>query len=274
MRVVAEQGRLTDREPRGTVTDLLGKAMLIRPCTLLVIVPLLAACGYAAEQGRDRADVPESVARVLDHELSYGTLWLSEEDEPERAAAEFLESVFGWSTDAARVGPGPSDEEWAGDDAEVFDDPDRATRRRIPFEAESPDGRPVLLGARAGESTPPDVQPEQVDDEQWRVVDVVIDPQPPVRWLSLDVDADNLDVHEIPDEQEQSVLLLYQDGESESFLLDDDELEPGAEVDALDLSALGVALEEHRSTGLVVHFDADGLVLGAGGGNLQSAPGR
>lgn len=120
---------------------------------------------------------------------------------------------------------------------------------------------------QAGEPTPPGTEPDP-DDDRWRVVSAFVDPQPPPWWLSLDDDASSLVVHEIPEEQDHSVLLLYQDGEHESLLLDDGELEPGAAVDTLDLSALGLSIEELRTTGLMVHFDANAQVLERSGGRI------
>ena len=234
--------------------------MPVRVRTLIVSMSLLVACGYDEEQGRDRVDVPEDVATVLDHELAPGTLWVSEAGDPERAAEEFLEQVLGWSIEVARF-TGHEDDELD----ELFDDPDVDLRRRIGLEAESPDGRPVGLWVRAGEPASPEVEPEDPADDRWRVRLVGVD-QP--YGLTLDEDM-VLGVHEIPEQQGQSVLLLYVDDATEAFLLDDGELEPGAEADDLDLSALGVDSERPVTTGLAVHFDDDGRTLSAEGGSIS-----
>jgi hypothetical protein len=230
--------------------------------TLIVTVSLLAACGYDAEQGQDHGDVPDNVAAVLDHELAYRTLWISEDGGPEQAAEEFLEHVLGWSTDPER--PPMSDPRM---EASV-DDPDATVPRRASVGAESPDGHIVGLDVRRGGPTPPGVRPDGPADHRWRIRGAATQGH----WLSLDGDADRLGVHLIPDEQDQSVLLLYVAGETASFLLDDGELEPGAQADDVDLSSLGVDGEDPVTTGLVVHFDDDGRVLSFGGGDFHRDP--
>jgi hypothetical protein len=235
-----------------------GRARLLARA-LFIVMSLLVSCGPAAEQSRDHEDLPERVAAVMEHELDLGTLWVSEEGGPEQAAEEFLEHVLGWTIDVSRF------TEHDDELAERFDDPDVDLRRRIGLEAQSPDGRPVGLWVQPGEPTRGDGEPEDPTDERWRVHLVGVG-QP--YGLTLEEDTGVLGVHEIPEELFQSVLLLYVGDETEALLLDDGELEPGAEADDLDLSTLGVDSDERVATGLVVHFDDDGRTLGAEGGTI------
>jgi hypothetical protein len=170
--------------------------------------------------------------------------------------------VLGWSTEVTRFTEGDDDLD------EQLDDADVRFRRRIGFEGESPDGRSVGLWVQPGEPTPPDEAPDDPTDERWRIRIIGVDAP---YGLTLEENAHRLGVHEVPEEQSQSVL-LYVDGATASFLLDDGELEPGAAAEGVDLAALGIESEAPPSTGLVVHFDEDGQALAAEGGTISEPP--
>ena len=148
----------------------------MRARTLLAVVPLLVACG-GTDPDQERADEPDTVAKLLDPELSYGTLWLSESDEPGQAATECLEHVFGWSVDPERISPDPDPD---GEMSEKLDieDPERQLGHPVGFDAESPAGLPLVVTVQAGDQVPPGDDPDP-DDDRWRVVGFGVDPQVP-----------------------------------------------------------------------------------------------
>jgi hypothetical protein len=225
-----------------------------------VVALLVVGCGPDAEQSEEEGDETSDNAAVMEHELEEETLWISEDGDAEHAAAEFLEHVLGWSTEpVARVPDGSE---------EMMLEPTIAM-----VDAEGPDGQRLLLQMRRG--VPQHVgEPPGDDMHRWHVESVTTDETPA---QTLDEDTHTLVVHQIPDEQHHSVLLLHVDDETEAHLLDHGELQPGAETAEIDLAALGVEEFEPDSsflltTALLVHFHEDGQTLAAEGHPIRAQP--
>jgi hypothetical protein len=226
-----------------------------------VVALLVVGCGPDAEQGEQEGDEASATAAVMEHELDEETLWISEEGDAEQAAAEFLEHVLGWPSEpVARVTEGSE---------EMMLEPTTAM-----IDAEGPDGQPLLLQMRRGE--PQYVgEPPGDDTHRWHVESVTTDETPA---QTLDEDTHTLVVHRIPEEQHHSALLLHVEGETSAHLLDDGELQPGADTAEIDLAALGVEEFEPDpnsfllTTALLLHFDEDGQTLGAEGHPIRAQP--
>lgn len=225
-----------------------------------VVALLVTGCGPDAEQGEQEGDETSATAAVMEHELDEETLWISEDGDAEQATEEFLEHVLGLSAEpVARVTEGS--EEMATEAPSVQVD------------AEGPDGQPLLLVMRRGE--PRHLGESPGDTHRWRVESITTNETPA---QTLDEDTHTLVVHQIPDEQHRSVLLLHVDGETVAHLLDDGELQPGADTAEIDLAALSVdELEPDSSsilltTVLLVHFDENGQTLAAEGSPIRVQP--
>lgn len=246
----------------------------MRAGMLLVAVSLmLVACGESDGQLQPGADEPQDGPTVLRHELTEHALWASDADTLEEAAEEFLEQALGWSAD-----PMVHEELARQQPEELTDREGPEYVPPIPVVAQGPDGQPLALRLAQGEPRwsflgEPD---EPSPDNRWRVHSVVTHLG---YRLTLDEEVTELRVHQVPDEQHRSLVLMYAGDESSTHLLDEGELEPGAEVEAVELSVLGledpdravVVLENAEFvalTVLMVHLDEQDRVVGAVGATV------